>query len=180
MKSDALEQQWNDAFELLTAFHERELHCDVPFKHEEAGVRLGAWLGGQRIAHGKGTLNAARLVRLETLGVVSDVLEKQWDGAFELLVAFRERELHCDVPSRHEEAGVRLEAWLGGQRIAHGKGTLDAARRARLETLGVVWDVPEKQWDDAFELPATTILRTQCRTTARRTPSSARTSPRRA
>ena len=70
MKSDVLEQQWDDAFELLTAFRERELHCDVPEKHEEEGMRLGVWLHHQRTAHGKGTLDAARFARLEALGVV--------------------------------------------------------------------------------------------------------------
>ena len=149
---DAQEQQWERNFELLTAFRDREAHCDIPLKHEEQGVKLGTWLTTQRTAHSKGTLDAARRARLEALGVVWDAQEQQWERGFELLTAFRACEAHCDVPQKHEEQGVKLGLWLKNQRTAHSKGTLDAARRARLEALGVVWDPLEQQWERGFEL----------------------------
>ena len=42
----------------------------MPMSHEEEGVVLGKWLSVQRTAHKKGTLDAARRVQLEELGVV--------------------------------------------------------------------------------------------------------------
>ena len=122
-------------------------------RHEEQGVKLGEWLANQRTAHTKGTLDAARRTRLEALGVVWDTsFEQRWERCFALLTAFREREGHCEVPARHEEQGVKLGDWLAKQRTAHAKGTLDAARRTRLEALGVVWDPIEQQWERNFEL----------------------------
>ena len=64
--------------------------------------------------------------------------EQLWEHCFALLTAFSEREGGCKVPARHEEEGVSLGEWLVTQRAAHTNDTLGAARRTRLEALGVV------------------------------------------
>ena len=133
-------ERWEHNFDLLATFCEREGHCELPYRHEEGGEKLGKWLSNQKHVHGKGTLDAARRLRLEALGVKFKAVELAWERNFGLLLAFRAREGHCDVPPRHEELGEKLGGWLGWQRTARGKGTLDAARRARLEALGVAWD----------------------------------------
>ena len=80
-------------------------------------------------------------------------LEQRWERNFALLTAFREREGRCEVPAKHEEEGVKLGDWLSKQRTAHTNGTLDAARRTRLEALGVVWGTSfEQQWERCFAL----------------------------
>ena len=100
---------------------------------------LGRWLSVRRTAHDTGALDAAQQVRLKELGVVWGMsLEQQRERSNALLAAFREREGHCNVPVTHDEQGVKLGNWLRDQRTAHKKGTLDAARRSRLEELGVV------------------------------------------
>ena len=73
-------------------------------------------------------------------------------GKFGLLLAFRDREGHCDVPDRHEEQGVKLGNWLSYQRAARKKGTLGDGRRRRLEEVGVTWDQIEAQWEENFAL----------------------------
>lgn len=138
---DVHEAHWERGVELLTAFRDREAHCNVPAKHEEMGEKLGKWLSNQRAAHGKGVLDTVRLERLEKLGVVWDPFEQQWERNFELLTAFHDREAHCDVPTKHEEKDVKLGLWLHNQRKVQGKGTLDVARRDRLEALGVRWRI---------------------------------------
>ena len=89
-------QQWERNFQLLAAFRDREAHCDVPQKkHEEQGAKPGTWLNNQRTTHGKGMLHAARRARLEALGVAWGAQEQYWDRRFEVLMAFRDREAHC-------------------------------------------------------------------------------------
>ena len=73
-------------------------------------------------------------------------------GKFGLLLAFRDRDGHCDVPDRHEEHGVKLGNWLSYQRAARKKGTLGDGRRRRLEEVGVTWDQIEAQWEENFAL----------------------------
>ena len=72
-----------------------------------------------------------------------------------LLVLYREREGHCDVPIAHEEEGAKLGDWLSSQRKAYKlRGMSEEKRKANtshrrplsdaqveaLEALGVVWE----------------------------------------
>ncbi len=54
------------------------------------------------------------------------------------------------MPKGHEEDGVKLGWWLNRQRQAFMVGQLDEARQERLESLGVVWDVIEEQWERSY------------------------------
>ena len=76
-----------------------------------------------------------------------------WERMLGLLLAYREREGHCDVPDRHVEDGARLGGWLQNQRQAYkARGMSEEERKAArrhalpdaqveaLEALGVVWE----------------------------------------
>ena len=73
-------------------------------------------------------------------------------GKFGLLLAFRDREGHCDVPDRHDEQGVKLGNWLSRQRNLQKKGLLGDGRRRRLEEAGVTWGPTDAQWERSFVL----------------------------
>ena len=68
-------------------------------------------------------------------------LAGSWERMHGLLLAFKAREGHCDVPRRHEEQGDKLGGWLGEQRKAYKRGTLEARRVVALEECGVRWSV---------------------------------------
>ena len=68
-------------------------------------------------------------------------LAGSWERMHGLLLAFKEREGHCDVPQRHEEQGAKLGSWLGTQRKAYKRGTLEARRVQILEDCGVTWTI---------------------------------------
>ncbi|WP_430465015.1 helicase associated domain-containing protein [Tabrizicola sp.] len=65
---NALAANWDEAFEVLSAYRFREGHCNVPQKHIEHGFNLGAWVGSQRIKKAK--LVPERLGRLNAIGFV--------------------------------------------------------------------------------------------------------------
>lgn len=66
--------------------------------------------------------------------------DTQLERNFDLLAAFRERDGHCDVHSRHREAGVRLGLWLHWQLSKYRNGELDVGRQRRLESKGAMWE----------------------------------------
>jgi len=68
-------------------------------------------------------------------------LAGSWERSHGLLLAFKAREGHCDVPNKHEEQGDKLGGWLSTQRKAYKRGTLEARRVAALEECGVRWSV---------------------------------------
>ena len=86
-------------------------------------------------------LEARRVQILEEAGVVWDPLAAEWERMHGLLLAFKEREGHCDVPRRHEEQGAKLGKWLSHQRQAYKRGTLEARRVQILEDCGVTWTI---------------------------------------
>ena len=115
----------------------------MPIAHQEQGYKLGPWLAAQRAAYKRGTLEARRVAALEAAGVGWERrwLPAAWERRHGLLLAFRAREGHCDVPQRHEEQGDKLGRWLALQRAAHKRGTLEARRVQALEECGVRWSV---------------------------------------
>ena len=130
---------WEQRHRLLLAFRAREGHCDVPNKHSEEGDRLGRWLDTQRQAYKRGTLEARRAAALEAAGVVWNAPEAEWARKHRLLLAFVAREGHWEVPTAHQEQGYKLGPWLGAQRAAYKRGTLEARRVAALEAAGLAW-----------------------------------------
>merc|ERR1712238_312054 len=63
---------WEDMYELLMQFTEREGHCRVPRLHKEDDKKLGTWLNNQRAANKKGKLSKERRSQLEECGLVLD------------------------------------------------------------------------------------------------------------
>ena len=71
---------------------------------------------------------------------------------YDLLVQYRDREGHSDVPQRHEEDGEKLGRWLMNQRRAHTTGKLEADREKQLNSIGVSWGLRSDRWDQMYDL----------------------------
>jgi len=143
---------WIGMYELLMQYEVREGNCNVPQSHKEDGKNLGFWLQNQRQNKRKGILNACYVERLSNLGVVWEPRDKQWEDMYTLLVQYKEREGHCDVPHSYEEERKNLGFWLSTQRQNKRKGALDAYYVERLGNLGVVWEPRDKQWENMYAL----------------------------
>jgi hypothetical protein len=122
-------------FRAFAQFKQQEGHCDVSKQHIEHALdgavndKLGAWLMNQSLHQGCGTLDAKREKGLESLGVMwnckqQEIAEECFDSNFDLLLAFKEREGHVQVPIRHQESdtGDNLGTWLVNQRFIHRHG----------------------------------------------------------
>ena len=138
------EERWEDMLNLLLQFKEREGHLDVPKRHKEDGENLGVWLSWQRSSQKRGVLDEYRENRLNDIGVSWDLTylkQQRWEDMYDLLVQFKEREGHPNVPEGHVEDGETLGVWVKGQRVAKKKGVLEADRREELENLGFAWEL---------------------------------------
>jgi hypothetical protein len=62
---DPAETLWDDAYGALREFAAREGHAKVPSTHRERELKLGSWVGAQRVAYRRGTLRRDRLATLE-------------------------------------------------------------------------------------------------------------------
>jgi hypothetical protein len=132
-------------FVLLETYVEREGHCTVPQSHKEDGDSLGRWVQKLRASKKKDLLSADCKRRLESIGITWEPLEAQWEDMFVLLETYVEREGHGAVPFNHKEDGASLGTWVTTQRNAKKKGGMNADRKRRPESLGIVLDPLEAQ-----------------------------------
>ena len=150
---DARDALWDENFNALVRFVEREGHARVPIGHIENGLTLGQWVSAQRGVHARGQLPRERVNRLEALpGWAWDAREAVWEENFNALARFVEREGHAQMPALHIEDGMKLGGWVRHQRLLHSRGQLPNGQVERLEALqGWVWDVFDTAWDRGFE-----------------------------
>jgi superfamily II DNA or RNA helicase len=143
---DARETAWEEGFNCLKIYKDRNGHCQVPISYKENGFRLGAWIDRQR--QSKETMPPERRQRLDEVGFVWNPLEVNWEEGFNYLTLYKKREGNCRVPNNHIENGFRLGQWMGVQR--QNKNKMTSERCQRLEELGFIWDEREADWEEGF------------------------------
>jgi hypothetical protein len=145
--------RWDDAYQRLRLFAEREGDAQVPQQHIEDGFRLGQWANSQRTARQAGRLSKERVARLESVPGWKwrESEEESWERGFSHLQLFVEREEHARVPLGHPEDSFALGGWVALQRNRYRAGRLDADRVRRLEELpGWVWNPHKAAWEKAY------------------------------
>jgi len=156
---------WNKMFECLKQYKAETGHTIVS---KEAG-QLYSWVANQRFLYQKwnacGTNEdpnispvrkeklRGRIVKLNSIGFVWEVLEKQWNDMFLQLVAYKKANGHTNVPIRESELGE----WVNSQKrrfLEHRKrGSCNRLEKKRVDALnkiGFVWEVLEMKWNDMF------------------------------
>jgi hypothetical protein len=143
-------KHWDDWFQLLKEFADREGHCKAPQEYKtEDGYLLGSWIRNQRTK--KDSLSPEYKARLEALpGWIWNTLDDAWEEGFRSIQAFIDREGNCKVSQSYVTVdGYRLGAWVGRQRA--GKDSMTMERKTRLETLpGWNWNPLEQAWEEGF------------------------------
>jgi superfamily II DNA or RNA helicase len=147
---DTKKAAWEEGFEHLVRFVEREGHARVPQAWREQGFRLGQWVAVQRRMRGRRIRDPQRDARLAAIpGWAWDAQEAAWEEGFAHLLKFVEREGHARVPRGWGENGYRLGQWVIVQRSR--RKTLDQQQQARLEALpGWTWSLKDENWEEGF------------------------------
>ena len=143
---DRLGASWDEWFGRLVSYKEREGDFEIPSGYLENGYRLDRWVSKQRSK--KLELTQDRLRQLDEIDFVWTPRDDKWEAGFNLLVKFKQREGHCEVPIDHLEDGYRLGRMLVKQRKRKDKLSVD--RRQRLDELGFVWDRFLEMWESGF------------------------------
>ena len=147
---DSLDFRWEQGFNNLEAFVEKEGHSR-PFQDYKTadGYALGGWVVKQRSR--KDQLSSERKAKLESLeGWVWDITQTDWDKGFQYLKAFTIQEGHASPIRKYKSAdGFNLGFWVERQRIA--KDTISHEYKVMLESLiGWDWDPLKTLWELGF------------------------------
>jgi hypothetical protein len=152
---DALGMVWDPrtaayakALQASRAYRAHHGHLDVPASWvSEDGYKLGGWIARRRADHRIGKLDAALKVELDALGIVWE-REEPWERALAAARAYQEANGHLRVPQTFvADDGTRLGQWLTNWRSGNRRGKLDAAIKAELDQLGMVWEPSDYRWE---------------------------------
>ena len=110
------------------------------------GVRLGLWVGTQRVKKSKQKLNIEQVEQLEELGFVWSVLDEQRELMLRRLATYKSEHGDVNVTKGYVTSdGVRLGKWVSNQRVNKSKQKLTKEQVEQLEELGFVWSVLDEQ-----------------------------------
>ena len=146
---DPLEATWEQRFQELVEYNECFGNCNVPTRWRE-NPALGNWCGAQKKLHNSGSLSAERTARLEEIGFVWGAAEAAWEDMFRELLDYKNRFGDCDVPRGWSE-NPALGEWCRTQRRAYSNSELSAEGIARLEEVGFVWSLYDRDWEEMFD-----------------------------
>ncbi|MEV6987426.1 Helicase associated domain protein [Sphaerisporangium sp. NPDC051017] len=147
-KDLARQQSWKNGLAAARAFaaaNEGFLH-DVPrdFLHE--GFKLDPWLVRQRRHYNEGTLPAELKTALDAIDPTWLSGNSLWDAYYRdaLLYFQKNGNLRVDDTYRSNNR-LDLPGWLKRQRRY--RRSLSARRQKCLNEIGMIWSVPEDEWD---------------------------------
>jgi superfamily II DNA or RNA helicase len=141
---------WEDGFQRLKQHIAATNDVFVPKSLKSTnGFLLGSWVDQQRVLYRAKKLDAERRRRIESLGLIWDVLTWQWEAGYVQLHYYSKANGHCRVPQGFEtENGFQLGTWVARQRRDQMKLLSD--RKLRLDELGFDWDPHATKWEEGF------------------------------
>lgn len=119
---------------------------------------LNRWLVTQRLLAKQGKLSPDRRAALAALGMVWDPFDSAWAHGLDTAAAYRSEygDLHvphgylaAPPPSRPNSGGFPLDTWISCVRSRQHRLTCD--QRSALDALGMIWDLPEHQWQRCYQ-----------------------------
>ena len=157
------ETAWNKGFEELKAYHSIHGNCDVPLRYQSnSGFKLGLWLQNQRRSYlkkGRGAINQEQIDSLNSLGIVWDPYQEQWQKQYELVKEYYETHGHIDIPTEYTIDGYNIGRWLQTQRDIYKEtqnDSLTAEQQHRLDALSALnisyENKLELHWEKMYQL----------------------------
>jgi hypothetical protein len=138
---------WETRFNELAKFKMMNAHCNVPRRYK-LNPKLGVWVCSLRQQMTRGTLNKAKIERLNQIGFqwritvikgaqINPQITKAdtWNERLNLLISFKTAHGHFKVPSVHR----KLSKWVQAQRRQRKLGKLSKDREDKLNNVGFDW-----------------------------------------
>ncbi|MDY8021212.1 Helicase associated domain protein [Paenibacillus polymyxa] len=146
------DNNWNENFELLKDYRNKWGDCEVPRSYEINGVKLGKWVNTLRVFLKRNKLSQERIDRLNSIDFMWDTFNDSWIKNFNLLLAFKKENNHCNIPQTYLIQGVKLGLWVTGQRKDYKNNKLSQERIEKLKSIDFMWDPLNDLWDLNFNI----------------------------
>ncbi|MCU7667753.1 Helicase associated domain protein [Bacillus thuringiensis] len=138
---------WNLKYNELLLFKKTHGNLLVEKKHN---TQLFHWVLRQRNNYKQGKLATEKFEKLNDIGFIWNVEEYEWEFLYQELINYKKRNGDCLVPLKYLE-NPNLGNWVSNNRRNYLKNNLSIEKIKKLESIGFVWNVLEKTWDEMFE-----------------------------
>ena len=152
----ARDKAWNEQYAEARRFYEEHSDLKVPVEYRtESGRRLGTWILRQRKYRKENKLSNEQIRLLDAIGMEWE-LNDSWEIGFAHAKQYFEDNKALSVPTSYVCAdGYRLGGWISNQRNNHnnpaGYHRLTDEQAHRLEAIGMIWNLSEKRWREAYQ-----------------------------
>lgn len=149
---ESLSASWDIMYEKAKAYYEKNGDLEIPATYfTEDGYSLGLWINTQRGLY-RGTHNGKPLtqMQIDALNAIGmrwqSIGELSWERYYEAAKKYYEENGNLLAPYSYvNENGINIGQWLVTQRMAKKNGIrkwgFSEERSARLDEIGMVWDV---------------------------------------
>ena len=146
---DPYKEQWEKMFKIAQDYYEEHGDLKVTDKYiSPNGEKLGIWIATQRRSYKIQNLTEEEIKRLESIGMIWDIFDLQWQKMFGLAQEYYEKYGDLKVPKEYiTSSGERLASWLGKQRLAYKKNSLSDEQISKLESIGMIWNAKKNKSD---------------------------------
>ena len=144
------ESRWQKMFDLAQEYY-KENGSLLSIKDE----KLKNWIQVQRRAYKENEtstkLSEEKIKKLESIGMVWDVKEKEFSDMYELAQKYYEEHGNLLLPHKYVINEKNLSSWIKEKRRAYKNGTLSVEQIEQLEAIGMIWDVRQYQWETMYQ-----------------------------
>lgn len=123
-------------------------------------ISLGAWINALRVRYKNNNLDNYQIELLNRIGMVWDVYEKQFMDNYAIAKGYYEEFGNLLIPQEYvvlkEDNGNQVEVkignWINNIRCDYENGKLSDERIAKLNEIGMVWNIFDYRFDFYYEL----------------------------
>ena len=146
---------WDKMYGLACKYYEMHGNLMVGAKEQFEGENLGPWLKWQCTQ--RNALTTEQISALEAIGIVWHRNNAKWDTMIELASEYYAEHGNLLVNTHSLYKGQKLGQWINCMRIdymnretASQNEAFTLERMQKLESIGMVWDVREWQWEQMY------------------------------
>ena len=145
--------QWERKFQAAQKYYQEFGNLEVPTRYVTPdGTTLGLWIQVARKDYKSGHLDETSIQRLEAIGMVWDIERMRWERQYQAAAEYCWEYGDLDIPAQYETTGgLKLGRWLQRMRRDYKNGVLEKEYVERLESIGVIWDIADRQWEEYCE-----------------------------
>lgn len=124
----------------------------VPKGYKTAdGFNLDSWVSSQKNKYRRNVLTDDEKKRLNQVGFCFSINNDNFDKKIELLIEYMHVNC-CDsnIPQTTVYKGEKLGTFVSSMRSNYKNGSISDYRKKKLQSIGFIWDVREKQWNDSL------------------------------